>query len=118
MHKDEVQVLAVDNQSELGGGRFVMSYDAGQTAIVWDLMTGDEVARFASFDHITCAAWMKNGNVACGMLLSVLYAIIADLLKPKFMTRKILTLLFTRKLTRKHNPVRAVNIRTHLNQDD
>lgn len=66
MHKDEVQVLAVDNQSELGGGRFVMSYDAGQTAIVWDLMTGDEVARFASFDHITCAAWMKNGNVACG----------------------------------------------------
>ncbi|KAJ2905154.1 hypothetical protein MKZ38_006232 [Zalerion maritima] len=66
MHKDEIQLLAVDNQSEVGAGRFVVSYDAGQTAIVWDLMTGDEVARFASFEHLTCASWMKNGNVAFG----------------------------------------------------
>ncbi|KAH7320210.1 hypothetical protein B0I35DRAFT_478476 [Stachybotrys elegans] len=65
-HSDEVQLLAVDNQSEVGGGRFVVSYDAGQTAIVWDLMTGDEVARFASYEHLTVAAWMRNGNVAFG----------------------------------------------------
>ncbi|KAH6896900.1 hypothetical protein B0T10DRAFT_167824 [Thelonectria olida] len=65
-HAEEVQLLAVDNHSEVGGGRFVVSYDAGQTAIVWDLMTGDEVARFASYDHLTCAAWMRNGNVAFG----------------------------------------------------
>ncbi|KAF7538312.1 hypothetical protein G7Z17_g12673 [Cylindrodendrum hubeiense] len=65
-HADEVQLLAVDNQSEIGGGRFVVSYDSGQTAIVWDLMTGDEVARFASYEHLTCAAWMRNGNVAFG----------------------------------------------------
>lgn len=65
-HADEVQILAVDNQSEIGAGRFVVSYDAGQTAIVWDLMTGDEVARFSSYDHLTCAAWMRNGNVAFG----------------------------------------------------
>ncbi|KFA79026.1 hypothetical protein S40288_00598 [Stachybotrys chartarum IBT 40288] len=65
-HADEVQLLAVDNQSEVGGGRFVVSYDAGQTAIVWDLMTGDEVARFASYEHLTTAAWMRNGNVAFG----------------------------------------------------
>lgn len=38
------------------------------TAIVWDLMTGDEVARFASYENLTCAAWMRNGNVAFGML--------------------------------------------------
>lgn len=44
-----------------------MSYDAGQTAIVWDLFTGDEIARFASFEPIRVAAWMKNGNVAFGM---------------------------------------------------
>lgn len=66
-HADEVQLLAVDNHSELGGGRFVVSYDSGQTAIVWDLMTGDEVSRFASYEHLTCAAWMRNGNVAFGM---------------------------------------------------
>jgi hypothetical protein len=65
-HSDEIQLLAVDNQSEIGGGRFVVSYDSGQTAIVWDLMTGDEVARFASFDSLTVAAWMRNGNVAFG----------------------------------------------------
>ena len=65
-HKDDVQLLAVDTHSELGAGRLVVSYDAGQTAIVWDLMTGDEVARFASYEHLTCAAWMRNGNVAFG----------------------------------------------------
>ncbi|PNY26410.1 Uncharacterized protein TCAP_03658 [Tolypocladium capitatum] len=65
-HAKDVQLLAVDNQSELGGGRLVVSYDAGQEAIVWDLMTGDEVARFASYEHLTVAAWMRNGNVAFG----------------------------------------------------
>lgn len=65
-HADEVQLLAVDNQSEAGAGRFVVSYDAGQTAIVWDLMSGDEIARFASYEHLTTAAWMRNGNVAFG----------------------------------------------------
>ncbi|KAF5022615.1 hypothetical protein F66182_5330 [Fusarium sp. NRRL 66182] len=65
-HADEVQLLAVDNQSDVGGGRLVVSYDAGQTAIVWDLMTGDEISRFASYEHLTVAAWMKNGNVAFG----------------------------------------------------
>lgn len=65
-HSDEVQILAVDNQSELGAGRLVVSYDAGQTAIVWDIMSGEEVARFASYEHLTAAAWMRNGNVAFG----------------------------------------------------
>lgn len=65
-HDDEVQILAVDNQSEMGAGRLVVSYDAGQTAIVWDIMSGEEVARFASYEHLTTAAWMRNGNVAFG----------------------------------------------------
>lgn len=65
-HKEEVQILAVDNVSERGAGRLVISYDAGQTAIVWDLMTGDEVARFASYNTLSVAAWMRNGNVAFG----------------------------------------------------
>ncbi|KAI1498053.1 hypothetical protein F5X99DRAFT_341549 [Biscogniauxia marginata] len=65
-HSSEVQLLAVDTQSELGAGRLVVSYDVDMTAIVWDLMTGDEVARFASYENLTCAAWMRNGNVAFG----------------------------------------------------
>ena len=68
-HSDEVLLLAVDNLSEIGSGRLVVSYDAGQTAIVWDIITGEEVARFASYDHLTCASWMRNGNVAFGRLL-------------------------------------------------
>ncbi|KAI1174540.1 hypothetical protein F4777DRAFT_579844 [Nemania sp. FL0916] len=66
-HSAEVQLLAVDTQSAtMGNGRFVMSYDVDMTAIVWDLMTGEEVARFASYENLTCAAWMHNGNVAFG----------------------------------------------------
>ncbi|KAG0651597.1 hypothetical protein D0Z07_1811 [Hyphodiscus hymeniophilus] len=65
-HTEEIQLLAVDTVSDRGAGRLVVSYDAGQTAIVWDCMTGDEVARFASYENLTVAAWMRNGNVAFG----------------------------------------------------
>lgn len=67
-HSAEVQLLAVDTQSAtMGNGRFVVSYDVDMTAIVWDLMTGEEVARFSSYENLTCAVWMRNGNVAFGM---------------------------------------------------
>lgn len=59
--------IAVDNVSERGAGRHVVSYDVGQTAIVWDLYTGDEIARFAAYEQIKVAAWMRNGNIAFGM---------------------------------------------------
>lgn len=65
-HTEDIQLLAVDNISERGAGRLVVSYDASQTAIVWDCMTGDEIARFASYENLTVAAWMRNGNVAFG----------------------------------------------------
>ena len=65
-HVDNIQLICVDNVSERGAGRLVVSYDVGQTAIVWDLFSGQEIARFASFEHITVAAWMRNGNVAFG----------------------------------------------------
>src|SRR4051812_10027523 len=71
-HSDEIQLLAVDTQSERGAGRLVVSYDAGSTAIVWDIMSGEEVARFASYEHLTTAAWMRNGNVAFGTLRGAL----------------------------------------------
>lgn len=66
-HKEQILLVSVDNVSERGAGRLVVSYDAGQTAVVWDLFTGDEIARFASYEHIRVAAWMKNGNVAFGI---------------------------------------------------
>lgn len=72
-HTEEIQLLAVDTVSEKGAGRLVVSYDAGQTAIVWDCMTGDEIARFASYENLTVAAWMRNGNVAFGMIENLVF---------------------------------------------
>lgn len=66
LHKEPILILSVDVVSERGAGRLVVSYDAGQTAIVWDVTTGNEIARFASYEPIKVAAWMKNGNVAFG----------------------------------------------------
>ena len=66
-HSDDVKFISVDNVSERGAGRLVVSYDVNQTAIVWDLFTGGEHARFAAFEPIQVAAWMRNGNVAFGM---------------------------------------------------
>ncbi|KAL9062344.1 MAG: hypothetical protein Q9157_009006 [Trypethelium eluteriae] len=65
-HREDVVWIAVDNVSEGGAGRHVVSYDVGQTAIVWDLFTGDEIARFAAYEQIKVAAWMRNGNIAFG----------------------------------------------------
>ncbi|CAG8973542.1 hypothetical protein HYALB_00002868 [Hymenoscyphus albidus] len=65
-HAEEIVLLAVDTVSDRGAGRLVVSCDVGQTAIVWDCMTGDEIARFASYENLTVAAWMRNGNVAFG----------------------------------------------------
>ena len=65
-HKSHVVLIAVDTVSEWGAERLVVSYDTNQVAIVWDLYTGDEIARFESYQRIKVAAWMKNGNVAFG----------------------------------------------------
>ncbi|KAA8652822.1 uncharacterized protein ATNIH1004_001731 [Aspergillus tanneri] len=65
-HLEDINFISVDNVSERGAGRLVVSYDVGQTAIVWDLFTGNVIARFASFEQLRVAAWMRNGNVAFG----------------------------------------------------
>jgi hypothetical protein len=65
-HREDVQLISVDNISDQGSGRLVVSYDASQTTIVWDLFTGSEVARFASYEEIRVAVWMKNTNIAFG----------------------------------------------------
>lgn len=66
-HTEEIALLAVDTISDKGNGRLVVSYDVGQTCIVWDLMTGVTIQKFSSFSDLTAAAWMRNGNACFGM---------------------------------------------------
>lgn len=66
-HQEEITFISVDNVSERGQGRLVVSYDVGQTAIVWDIFTGIEIARFRSFEKLRVASWMRNGNVVFGI---------------------------------------------------
>lgn len=70
-HQQDISFISVDNVSERGQGRLVVSYDVGQTAIVWDLFTGTEIARFTSFEPLLVASWMRNGSVAFGMPCSL-----------------------------------------------
>ncbi|PYH49562.1 uncharacterized protein BP01DRAFT_361612 [Aspergillus saccharolyticus JOP 1030-1] len=65
-HQADIEFISVDNVSERGAGRLVLSYDVGKTAIVWDIFTGTVIARFASFEQLKVATWMRNGNVAFG----------------------------------------------------
>ena len=66
LHREDVLWIQVDNASERGSGRLAVSYDQGNTAIVWDILTGGEVARFSSYENIRSAAVMRNGNIALG----------------------------------------------------
>lgn len=66
LHQERIAFICVDNVSERGAGRLVVSYDFALTAIVWDLFTGSEISRFASYEPLRVAAWMRNGNVAFG----------------------------------------------------
>ncbi|EXJ76785.1 uncharacterized protein A1O5_01293 [Cladophialophora psammophila CBS 110553] len=65
-HSKDIQLISADNVSETGAGRLVITYDVGQTAIVWDLFTGEQLSRFVSYESLTVAHWMRNGNVAFG----------------------------------------------------
>ncbi|KAI0393538.1 hypothetical protein F5Y17DRAFT_303672 [Xylariaceae sp. FL0594] len=108
-HSAEVQLLAVDTQSDLGAGRFVVSYDVDMTTIVWDLMTGEEITRFVSYLHLTCAVWMRNGNVAFGMFCS-LVAMQDD--SPVLTPTPVL-----RNFTGLCHPVRADDFRAYIYSD-
>lgn len=67
-HNDNITLISCDNVSERGAGRLVVTYDIGKTAIIWDLFTGEQISRFASYEPLLVAAWMRNGNIAFGML--------------------------------------------------
>lgn len=66
LHREDVQWIAVDNVSDRGSGRLAVSFDVGKTAIVWDILSGGEVARFSSYEHMRVASFMRNGNIAFG----------------------------------------------------
>ena len=67
-HSKDVILISADNVSETGAGRLVVTYDIGQTAIIWDLFTGEPLSRFVSYESLRVAHWMRNGNIAFGML--------------------------------------------------
>lgn len=105
-HSERVTLVAVDNASERGAGRFCVSYDVGMTALVWDLYTGDEIARFISYEPIKVATWMKNGSIAFGMT-------------PTFKWGEgDIALTVRRQLSRRRRCLRAQDIRTLFVQDD
>lgn len=66
LHIEDVLWIVVDNVSERGSGRLAVSFDAGKTAIVWDILSGAEVSRFSAYEHMKVAAFMRNGNIAFG----------------------------------------------------
>lgn len=66
-HREDVLWVAVDNVSDRGSGRLAVSFDVGRTAIVWDILSGGEVARFSAYEHMRVATFMRNGNIAFGM---------------------------------------------------
>lgn len=103
-HQEDVSFISVDNVSERGQGRLVVSYDVGQTAIVWDLFTGTEIARFTSFEPLRVAAWMRNGNVAFGTSFfpGVLYML------DEFLTVRC------RKRDGRGDPLRAIDVGTYF----
>ncbi|EXJ84605.1 hypothetical protein A1O3_05275 [Capronia epimyces CBS 606.96] len=65
-HSKDIELIAADSVSETGAGKLVVSYDVGQTAIVWDLSSGEQLSRFVSYESLRVAHWMRNGNVAFG----------------------------------------------------
>ncbi|KAL1584098.1 hypothetical protein WHR41_08160 [Cladosporium halotolerans] len=65
-HREDIKWIAVDNVSEQGAGRVAVSYDAGHSTVVWDILTGREIARFVAYDAINVAQFMRNGNIAFG----------------------------------------------------
>ena len=68
LHQEDVSWITADNSSERGSGRLAVSYDTGNTAIVWDILTGGEIARFSAYEHMKTACFMRNGNIAFGKL--------------------------------------------------
>lgn len=66
LHREDVLWIAVDNVSDRASGRLAVSFDVGKTAIVWDILSGGEVARFSAYEHMRVASFMRNGNIAFG----------------------------------------------------
>lgn len=68
-HKADISIVAADNVSERHAGRLAISYDVGTNAIIWDLFSGNELARFASYEFVRVASWLMDGRLAFGTSL-------------------------------------------------
>lgn len=70
-HAGDILLLEIDNVSERGHARFVVSYDSVHTAIVWDLYTGGELSRFTVQEHVSVISWLCNSRIAFGWFMSI-----------------------------------------------
>lgn len=68
-HQEKIQLLKADTISDRGAGKWVFSYDASKTVIVWNCLTGIEKTSFISRKTLTAVAWIRNGSLAFGRSL-------------------------------------------------
>lgn len=69
-HLAKIDLLVADAHKWYSAGETIFSYDELEVGVFWDMLTGSEVARFASRETLTAAAWMNNGKIAFGRLPS------------------------------------------------
>lgn len=103
LHREDVQWIVVDNVSDRGSGRLAVSFDKGRTAIVWDILSGGEVARFSAYEDMRTACFMRNGNIAFG--------------KRSASFNEDFGLIENSERPRQHHPFRAFDVRTHFCKD-
>lgn len=65
-HQQTINLISVDNAYHKD---LVVSYDAENVAIVWNVQTGAVVTSFVRED-LTVAAWRPDGNLAFGELIN------------------------------------------------
>lgn len=66
-HLEDVSWIAVDNASDASPRQLAVSYDAANTAIIWDVHTAEELTRFEAYEPIGCAAFLRDGHIVFGM---------------------------------------------------
>jgi hypothetical protein len=65
-HEADVIFVTPNNISVTDSGGTAISYDREHNAIIWDLYSGEELARLASFASIRVASWMPDDRVLLG----------------------------------------------------
>jgi hypothetical protein len=77
-HKTDIIILTANNAGGKGSGGTAISYDIEHNAIIWNLYTGEELARMASLEPVRAASWMRDDRVVLGILLRKIESMTTD----------------------------------------